>query len=129
MKLFILTNHRATEQQRDDAKQTLGVTECVNLPADLKKMWGSVPPEIDSVEEYIAPVLQWLESFLQNGDVVWVQGEWGSTLSVVDWCRAHAIRCVYSTSRREADEQHLADGRVEMTHVFKHVRFRDYPIA
>ena len=80
MKLFILTNHTATERQLDDARQSFGVTEIVDLPTDLKIIWGSVPPEIDSVAEYVSPVMHWLESLLHNGDVVWVQGEWGATL-------------------------------------------------
>ena len=126
MKLFILTNHTATEQQLEDAKQTLGVTEIVDLPADLKILWGSVPPEIESVAEYVSPVMRWLESLLQNGDVVWVQGEWGATLTVIDWCRVRSVRCVYSTTQRIAVERVLPEGGVALTHVFNHVRFRDY---
>lgn len=126
MKLFILTNHTATEQQLEDAKRTFGVTEIVDLPADLKALWGSVPPEIDSVAEYVVPVLQWLESLLRLGDVVWVQGEWGATLTVIDWCRARSVRCVYSTTQRIAVERVLPGGGVALTHVFDHVRFRDF---
>ena len=126
MKLFVLTNHVATPQQLDDAKRSLGVSEVVDLPAELKMLWGSVPPEIESVGEYVSPVIRWLDSVVQAGDIVWAQGEWGATLSVIDWCRECSVRCVYSTTKRVAVEHVLSEGGVAMTHVFNHVRFRDY---
>lgn len=124
MKLFILTNHTATQQQLDDAKLSLGVSEFVNLPADLKTLWGNVPPDIESVTEYVTPLLCWLDSSLQNEDIVWVQGEWGVTLAVIDWCRNRKVRCVYSTTKRVAIETPSPDGSIALTHVFSHVRFR-----
>jgi hypothetical protein len=33
---------------------------------------------------------------------------------------------VYSTTSRQAVEEHLPDGRVEISHVFSHVRYRRY---
>ena len=126
MKLFILTNHTATQQQLDDAKKSLGVSEFVDLPLNLKTLWGSVPPETDSVAEYVVPVLHWLESGLASDDIVWVQGEWGATLAVIDWCRNRRVRCVYSTTKRVAVETPTPDGAVALTHVFSHVRFRDF---
>ena len=124
--LFVLTNHIATEEQREDAKLSLNVDILVDLPPDLKKMWGEVPPELDSVSGYVAEFLDWIVGRLQVGDVVWVQGEFGATVTVVDWCREHGVRAVYATTRRVATEVHTPTG-VNLTHVFKHVRFRDYP--
>ena len=71
MKLFILTNHTASQQQLDDARLSLGVSEFVDLPVDLKTLWGNVPPDIESVTEYVTPLLCWLDSSLQNEDIVW----------------------------------------------------------
>ena len=124
MKLFILTNHTASQQQLDDARLSLGVSEFVNLPVDLKTLWGNVPPDIESVTEYVTPLLCWLDSSLQNEDIVWVQGEWGVTLAVIDWCRNRKVRCVYSTTKRVAIETPSPDGSIALTHVFSHVRFR-----
>jgi hypothetical protein len=124
MKLFILTNHTASQQQLDDARLSLGVSEFVDLPVDLKTLWGNVPPDIESVTEYVTPLLCWLDSSLQNEDIVWVQGEWGVTLAVIDWCRNRKVRCVYSTTKRVAIETPSPDGSIALTHVFSHVRFR-----
>lgn len=126
-KLFVLTNHIATADQRSDAEVSLGVTEIVEMPADVARCWGTVPPELDSVAEYVQPVIDWLNSQPpKKGDVVWVQGEWGAVLTVVLWCHARGVRCVYATTKREATEVHGENG-VQMTHVFRHVRFRDFP--
>lgn len=126
-KLFVLTNHTVTAKQRANAVESLNVDTLVDLPPTLKQEWGTVPPELDSVCEYAAPFLDWLAANVADDDVVWVQGEWGVTVSVLDWCRARGVRCVYATTKREATEVHSAAG-VQMTHVFVHVRFRDYPV-
>lgn len=126
-KIFNFTNHTATEQQLTDAKQAFGVTECVDLPPHLKKMWSEIPPEADSVTAFVQPVLDWLGQAALQGDVVWAQGEWGATVCALQWCRAHGIRCVYSTTERLAAERKMDDGSIAITHQFKHVRFRDYP--
>jgi len=126
-KLFVLTNHTVTAEQQTDAMKTLGVDSLVDLPPTLKQEWGRVPPELDSVSGYVAPFLDWLAVNVADGDVVWVQGEWGATVCVLDWCRVRGVRCVYATTKREATEVHSAAG-VQMTHVFVHVRFRDFPL-
>lgn len=76
-KIFNVTNHTATEMQINDAKRMLGVVECVDLPESLKKRWGEVPPETDSVVAFVQPVLDWLGQVASKDDVVWAQGEWG----------------------------------------------------
>lgn len=125
-KLFILTNHSITAEQALDAKKNMGVDALVDLPPELKQKWGAVPPEPDSVSGYVAEFLDWVAGVLSEGDVVWVQGEFGATVTVVDWCRAHGVRAVYATTKRVATEVHTPMG-VNLTHVFRHVRFRDYP--
>lgn len=126
-KIFNVTNHIATNMQIDDAKQTFGVVECIDLPKNLKKSWSEIPPNTDSVVPFLQPVLEWLELVASQEDVVWTQGEWGATMCVLQWCRVHGVRCVYSTTERVATESQTNEGVVTMTHQFKHIRFRDYP--
>lgn len=126
-RLFVLTNHSVTSEQHDDAVANLHVAEIVELPRELKANFGEVPPEVNSVADFVRPYIEWLESQLADGDVVWVQGEWGVTASVMGWCRVCGVRCVYATTRREAEEIRMLDGKVNLVHVFKHVRFRDFP--
>ena len=126
-RLFNITNHAITDEQRSDAVSSLGIDEVVETPPDVARCWGTVPPELDSVSGYVQPVIDWLESqSMQFNDVVWVQGEWGAVITVVAWCEARDLRAVYATTKREATEIHGENG-VPMTHVFRHVRFRDFP--
>ena len=125
-RLFNITNHSATDDQRADAIASLGVGGVVDMPPDIARCWGTVPPELDSVCGYVQPAVDWLASQVTKGDIVWVQGEWGAVLTVVLWCHARGVRCVYATTKREAAEVHGENG-VQMMHVFRHVRFRDFP--
>ena len=125
-RLFNITNHAITDDQRADAIASLGIGGVVDMPPDIARCWGTVPPELDSVGGYVQPAVDWLASQVTKGDIVWVQGEWGAVLTVVLWCHVRGLRCVYATTQREASEVHGENG-VQMTHVFRHVRFRDFP--
>jgi len=124
-RIINITNHLMTKEQFIDAQVNLNVMEELPLPSNLQSLWGSVPPELESVNDYVVPVTNWLAVNYEPTDIVWVQGEWGSVFAVVNWCRKHKVRCVYATTRREAQEIHTDKG-VQMIHVFKHVRFRDF---
>lgn len=126
-RVFILTNHQTDSGQILDLQRNWLVETVVRLPAELKNLWGSVPPETDSVDDYIFPVLSWLSSVYSPGDLVWVLGEWGATISVLNWCKEHSCRAIYSTTKRVATEVTTENG-VFLSHVFKHVRFRSYPV-
>ena len=126
-RLFNITNHAITDEQRSDAVSSLGIDEVVETPPDVARCWGTVPPELDSVSGYVQPVIDWLESqSMQFNDVVWVQGEWGAVFAVVEWCCQNCIRCVYATTKRYAEEVETDKG-IQIMHLFKHVRFRDFP--
>ena len=127
-RLFNITNHAITDEQRADAVATLGIDEVIETPPDVAYRWSTVPPELDSVCDYVQPVIDWLasESLLYN-DVVWVQGEWGAVFAIVQWCKENYIRCVYATTKRTAEEVKTDKG-IQIMHLFKHVRFRDFPI-
>ena len=127
--LFILFNHTLTPAQEADARQSLGAADIVEPPADIRRLWAGVPPEEDGLDEYLAPVRAWLDSVAAAGDFVLVQGEFGATFLMVNHCRANGYVPVYSTTRREAEEERLPDGSVRVRHVFSHVRFRAYGAA
>lgn len=125
-KAFVLTNHNTTEDQIRDLTSNWGILDIVELPANLKQIWGTIPPNTDCVSGYVQPVIDWLVSNCSNQDIVWVQGEWGATLTVIHWYKKNTIKAVYSTTKRTATETKTENGTI-MTHVFKHVRFREFP--
>jgi len=124
--LILLFNHRLTARQEEDARASLGISRITQPPISIRMVWAQVPPDVDELTGYLAPVFSWLEEVARPGDFVLVQGEFGATcLAVREALRLDLIP-LYSTTRREAVEKHLADGRVEIRHTFAHVRYRRY---
>ncbi|MDR3631422.1 MAG: CRISPR-associated protein Csx20 [Desulfocapsaceae bacterium] len=124
--LILLFNHCLTKAQELDAHLSLRVESIIEPPPDIGTLWAQVPPDIDDLGTYLEPIFLWLESEARPGDYVLVQGEFGATwLAVQEAFRANMIP-VYSTTRRDAMEEHMFDGRVETRHIFSHVRYRRY---
>jgi len=126
--LILLFNHRLTARQEDDARNSLGIDRITNPPISIRTIWAQVPPDIDELAGYLAPVFSWLAGVSRPGDFVLIQGEFGATCLAVEEAFRLGLVPIYSTTRREAMEKHLADGRVEIRHTFSHVRYRRYRI-
>lgn len=124
--LILLFNHRLTARQEEDARDSLGIGSITQPPADISMVWSQVPPDTAELTGYLAPVFSWLAATARPGDFVLVQGEFGATCLAVGEAFRLGLVPVYSTTRREAVEKHLADGRVEIRHTFSHVRYRKY---
>jgi hypothetical protein len=124
--LILLFNHWLTEIQEADARKSMGIKRIVEPPAHIGLLWAQVPPDIEDIGPYLAPVFDWLSEAAQPGDFVLLQGEFGATWLAVKEAFRLGLVPVSSTTRREVVEEHLADGRVEIRHVFSHVRYRRY---
>lgn len=125
-RLLVVFNHTLTRQQTADAKTKLGVQEIVNLPAELEKLWGQVPPEIDDLAKYLEPLIQWLSKESHKDDYILIQGEFGAAYYLVSWAESHGLKPIYSTTRRNAVETSHPDGSVSIQHNFYHVQYRPY---
>ena len=126
--MFLVFNHKLTNEQMLDAKENLKVEEFVPLPEELKKLWASIPPELESIETYIDPILDFIHAKGCVDDVVLIQGDPGAVFITVNFSKKLGLVPVYATTRREAVEKQLPDGSIELKHVFKHVRFREYGV-
>ncbi|PDO10552.1 MAG: hypothetical protein BLM47_06675 [Candidatus Reconcilbacillus cellulovorans] len=124
----ILLSHQPTTEQLAQLENEWGVGRIVPLPDEFRTLWTSVPPDGPFPKEAFAPLLAWLEQSTAEGDLVWVQGEFGATFLVSSWCFAHRRIPVYATTRRESEDHAQPDGSVVRRQVFRHVRFREYPI-
>jgi len=105
---------------------SLGVARIVAPPEAVRHLWSAVPPEAESLEEYLAPVVAWLAAQTMPNDFVLIQGEFGATCALVREAFRLGLVPVYSTTRREVVEEHDADGRVHIRHTFSHVCYRQY---
>ena len=124
--LFLLFNHRLTAAQEADARLSLGVDRIVVPPPEISRIWVEIPPDADEITTHLAPVFSWLSDCARHNDYVLIQGEFGATFILVHEAIRLGLVPVYSTTRRQAVEQHLPDGKVEISHIFSHVRFRRY---
>lgn len=114
LKTAVILSHNLTEEQ----VQYLG-GEVIELPQDLKKVWGQVPAEGDyeEVKVHLNPIFNWIRSLDLNQIVC--QGEFSAFAHVLEW----GLPVLVATSRRETVET-VVDGVSTKTAVFKHVRFR-----
>lgn len=125
-KMFLLFSHKLNEEQRISAKETLGVEKFICMPEELAKAWGAIPPEPDSIDEYLDIFRQWLREEAGKEDVVLISGDFGASYKMVNWCFANALLPVYVTTKRIMRESEKSDGCMEKVSIFKHVRFRRY---
>ena len=126
--LFLIFNHRLTQIQKDDARASLGVGHIINLPPDLEKLWQQIPVDLSKIDDYLAPIKTLLSEQASMSDYVLIQGDFGATFIMVKFAFENGLIPIYSTSRREAVEEHNDEGTVKLTHNFKHVMFRKYGV-
>ncbi|NLY86661.1 MAG: hypothetical protein GX077_09960 [Tissierellia bacterium] len=125
-KMVLIFSHVLTEKQIEDAEINLGVDEFIYLPKDLQEKWSSIPPQEKDISGITKEIKNWLEEVATKGDYVLVQGDYGATYDLVNFCRAKGLKAVYSTTSRRAKEIKGQDGKIEITRVFEHVIFREY---
>ena len=125
-KFFNVTNHTLTADQKVDAIRVWGELEFIDLDPELKKLWGSIPPEegISGVAKYLAPVLNYLARTVELGDIVHVAGEFTAVTLAATVAQQNNGFAVSSTSKRDVVETVLPDGSVSKQSTFKHVLFR-----
>ena len=126
MRLFLIFNHMFTEQQEADARASLGVDAVRYMPGDVQKIWGGVPPDLEEIASFLAPVGNWLLAEAAPGDHVLIQGDFGACYLMVNFAFANGLVPVYATTQRESVEAHRPDGSVEKRQIFRHKRFRNY---
>ncbi len=124
--LFLIFNHQFTEKQEGHARMTLGVERIVTLPEDLLELWSQIPPDLPALSGYLEPLQTWLLANTGRGDFVLIQGDFGACHLMVEFAMQYGLVPIYSTTRREAQEEQQADGTVKLTHHFEHRRFRKY---
>ncbi|MEO0273390.1 MAG: CRISPR-associated protein Csx20, partial [candidate division WOR-3 bacterium] len=123
---LVVISHELTSDQAEELRSIWLVKEIVFLPEELARMWENLPPEAESVEEAVEPILKWLLQKSYLGDLVVVQGEHGATLKVALFAYSIGLVPIYATTKRVLQETRLPDGSVRQERIFKHVRFRKY---
>ncbi|MBW2742311.1 MAG: hypothetical protein JRE64_26545 [Deltaproteobacteria bacterium] len=124
--LFLIFNHDITPVQEIDACSSLGVQQIINMPPDLKELWRQIPPDLSKISDYLNPVKDWLAGQARKNDHVLIQGDFGACFIMVNFAFETGLIPIYSTTQREAVEEHKEDGTVNLSHQFRHRIFRRY---
>ncbi|MGC8771100.1 MAG: CRISPR-associated protein Csx20 [Brevinematia bacterium] len=125
-KLLVLLNHTLTDEQITEAKEKLKVTEFVEPPIRQKNIWAQMPSDENRHNLFTEEIIRWIKENAAKGDFILVQGEFGATFTIVDFCLKNGFVPIYATSERKAEEVRNPDGSVEKRIVFKHMGFRKY---
>ena len=115
-----------TEEQINDAKDTLGISEFVYLPSGLQRIWSNIPADGDLPIQDLNKIIEFLKSNARKDDYVLIQGEFGATFYIVDYCFNNSLLPVYSTTARNTVERISENGEIEKVSCFKHKKFRKY---
>ena len=123
--MFLLFSHTLTQDQIDDAKNSLGIDEFVKLPDNLQTIWSGIPPELENLTEYLKPLKKFIKENANNNDAVLIQGDFGAVYEMVSFCKELNLTALYATTKRETKEV-KKDDKIIKTSLFKHIRYRKY---
>ena len=124
--LLLLFSHRLTEIQKNELKQKWKIEEIIPLPERLQDVFSNIDPVAIFPQDTVKLLADWLNNESDKDDLVLIQGDFGITYYLVDWCLKNGRIAVYSTTVRDYQQVEMPEGEVKMTHIFKHVRFRKY---
>ncbi len=125
-KIALLFSHKLTPAQNEDIKTSLGAKKIYNLPLELQSIWSQVPTNKDLIfNDYLEDIKKFLMDNLNSGDFVLVQGDFGATYHMVNFCKLNGFIPLYSVNKRIAKE-FIENGIVKKYSEFKHEFFREY---
>ena len=123
--MILIFSHELTTTQIDDARKSLGVRDFIKMPKALQDKWSNIPPELSNLGEFMAEFKNFIKTNAKIGDVALVQGDFGATYSIVNFCKKNGIKAIYATTKRTIKESMVGD-KVVKNSIFEHVKFREF---
>ncbi len=120
--MFVLISHPLTYEQESEARRHFEVDRFLYLGT---ATWCAIPADTDSVLPHLSGIFERLRNEAKEGDILFVQGDFGATFAMVQFARSLGIISVYATTERDAIER-VEGKKVITTRTFCHVRFRGY---
>ena len=118
-------SHDMSEIQKNDAYENLKITKIIEAPPNIKKIWGNIEPISDLNTVKLDEIVSWIKENSNKQDYVLVQGEFGATFYIVDYCFKNNLIPVYATSIRRVEETRQGE-KVITNRVFVHEGYRRY---
>lgn len=123
--IFILFSHELSQQQIYELKNEFKVEKFVYLPKNLQEKLSNVPPEISDLSEFAQPFKEFLQSNFTKNDIALIQGDFGLSYLLINFCKNIGIEAIYATTKRNIVEKEI-NGKVIKQSIFEHIRFRKY---
>ena len=114
-----------SEIQKSDAHKDLKITKIIEAPPHIKKIWANIDPTSDLNTIKLDEVVSWIKENSSKQDYILVQGEYGATFYIVDYCFKNNLIPVYATSIRRVEESRKGE-EVITNRVFVHQGYRKY---
>lgn len=124
-KFIVLMSHDMSEIQKSDANKDLKITKIIEAPPHIKKIWANIDPTSDLNTIKLDEVVSWIKENSSKQDYILVQGEYGATFYIVDYCFKNNLIPVYATSIRRVEESRKGE-EVITNRVFVHQGYRKY---
>ena len=68
----------------------------------------------------------WIDENISKEDYVLIQGDYGATYYLVEYCKSKGLKPIYSTTEREAIETITGNNTIVLSHKVSHIRYREY---
>ncbi|WP_427338319.1 CRISPR-associated protein Csx20 [Caloranaerobacter sp. DY30410] len=125
MNLLVILSHELSDFQIEEAKSKLDVGTIKTLPDTLKEIWSNLNPKGELPVDKLNLIRDWVLKESYEEDYVLVQGDFGATFYIVDFCFKYNRIPIYATTARKVEETKV-DNKVVTKRVFVHENFRKY---
>ena len=123
--MFLLFSHKLTNEQIISAQRDLNCKNLVYLPEELQNLWSNIPPKEEGYK-YLVNFETFILTNYKKGDFALVQGDWGYTYHMVNFCKKIGVIPIYSTTERNSKDIINDDGSISKISLFKHVIYKRY---
>ncbi len=124
-RMLLIFSHKLTEGQKKEAIERFNISKFIELDEKLLAKWANVPPNLEDLKEYLTDIIVWIDEYGSPGDYALVQGDFGATKIMVDYCLSKGIIPIYSTTERKVTEEKLGE-KIRLSREFEHVMYRKY---
>lgn len=119
-KAFIFFSHKLTEKQIDELTTKWQCEKIISLPENLQTAWSNVNADAD-----IRIFADFLKENSSEGDILLIQGEWGTTFNLINYAKDNNLVPIYAFSVRNSIEKKEGEAIIK-TSVFEHLEFKRY---
>lgn len=124
--VLVLLSHPLTDEQIEELRDISGdAGDIIRMPEELQAIWKQIDID-DSYRKKRMRIFDWLSRQSTAGDYILVQGEWGTTYAVVDWCFKFQRIPIFAFAERRVIEEQTGSKEIIKKSVFVHRRFARY---